>query len=332
MRVQWVDKIVGDGEHNAFTGMARFNGMYYIVFRKGHEHADESGRQIMLTSEDGRQWKEVYAKSFADELKSPYGIDYRDSYFLNLGDELRLYSFSTPFDAKGERQPRESFSTVQITKDGLNWTAPQVIHRGGVLWKPIYWKKQFWCAGYYRKPHPGPLVVALYQSEDGVDWKFCGEITEGNETALYATKDGLRAFVRTNEAPHQLEIWDEKPGQNGWEKVAVVPKSIQCPHLQELQGSLYLFGREIPQTTEAEFKPPSSLRRTRGWKVDGTTLTQVLELPSGGDTAYVGIAEKPDGSFLVSYYSQHEITDPNPEVDDPNSKPTDLFVAGVSLK
>jgi hypothetical protein len=40
---------------------------------------------------------------------------------------------------------------------------------------------------------------------------------------------------------------------------------------------------------------------------------------------------RPDGSLLLSYYSQHEIVDPDPSVDDPNSKPTDVFVACVSL-
>jgi hypothetical protein len=75
----------------------------------------------------------------------------------------------------------------------------------------------------------------------------------------------------------------------------------------------------------------SALRRTKAWKIEGDQAVEVLELPSKGDTSYVGTAMRPDGSLLLSYYSQHQIIDPDPSVDDPNSKPTDVFIACVSL-
>ena len=61
----------------------------------------------------------------------------------------------------------------------------------------------------------------------------------------------------------------------------------------------------------------------------GTEAEEVLELPSRGDTSYVGTALRPDGLLLVSYYGQHEAPDPDPVHDDPNNKPADVFVAGI---
>ena len=42
-----------------------------------------------------------------------------------------------------------------------------------------------------------------------------------------------------------------------------------------------------------------------GW-LEGTTLVDVLDLPSGGDNSYPGFAALDDRRALVSYYSSHE--------------------------
>ena len=36
-------------------------------------------------------------------------------------------------------------------------------------------------------------------------------------------------------------------------------------------------------------------------------MVHVLDLPSGGDTSYVGAVKHEDGALLLSYYSQHEV-------------------------
>ena len=36
-------------------------------------------------------------------------------------------------------------------------------------------------------------------------------------------------------------------------------------------------------------------------------VVHVLDLPSGGDTSYVGAVHHDDGALLLSYYSQHEV-------------------------
>jgi hypothetical protein len=331
MKVQWVKKIASDGRHNAFTGLALFKERYFVAFRNGKHHAEDArGTQVLMSSRDGENWEQVHNKQFFDAKESGAATDYRDSYILNLGDELRLHSFCTPFDSAGERMPRDSKSTVQITRDGLTWTEPQMICDRAILWKPIFWNGEFWCAGYSRLPHPGPLVVDLYRSPDGLAWTKVSRITEGNETAMIPTANGLRAFVRTNKAPNHLEIWESGGDFTTWEKVGVIPKGIQAPHPLIINGECLLFGREMFSSLEMPLQP-SSLRRTKAWRIQGTEAIEVLELPSCGDTSYVGAVVRPDGSLLLSYYSQHELADPNPAVDDPNSKPNDVFIASVSI-
>jgi hypothetical protein len=331
MKIQLIKKIATDGRHNAFTGLAFFKGRYFLAFRNGAHHAGGSkGTQLLLGSNDGEDWELLHNKAFFERWNAGEQMDYRDSYFLNLGHELRLYSFSTPFDAKGDLDPRKSKSIVQITHDGTTWGEPIFAYEGAVLWKPIFHDSQFWCAGYRRLPHPGPLVTELYHSPDGITWKLHAPITEGNEAALLPTPHGLRCFVRTNKAPHHMEIWESQGDFTLWEKVAVIPKGIQGPQIQLIDGKCYLFGREIHSSIEMPVQS-SALRRTKAWKIEGDQAVEVLEFPSKGDTSYVGIAMRPDGSLLASYYSQHEIIDPNPSVDDPNSKPTDVFIASIHL-
>ena len=127
-----------------------------------------------------------------------------------------------------------------------------------------------------------------------------------------------------------MEIWESQGDLTAWEKVATLPQSIQAPQLLLIDGACYLFGREIHSSIEMPAQS-SALRRTKMWKLEGDQAVEVLEFPSKGDTSYVGTAMRPDGSILLSYYSQHEIVDPNPSVDDPNSKPTDVFVASIDI-
>ena len=171
MKIQSIKKIATDGRHNAFTGLTFFKGKYFLAFRNGAHHAGGSkGTQILLGSNDGEDWELLQNRAFFVHGNTGDQMDYRDSYFLNLGHELRLYSFSTPFDAQGELDPRKSKSIVQITRDGTTWDEPIVVCEGAVLWKPIFHDSQFWCAGYRRLPHPGPLVTELYHSPDGITW------------------------------------------------------------------------------------------------------------------------------------------------------------------
>ncbi|MEI6165629.1 MAG: sialidase family protein [bacterium] len=340
MQLKWIKKVFSDGRHNAFTGLTLFKGHYLLAFRNAEKHGSESSKQVIMTSPDGEQWRVLQETVLSESIVAPHALppgtpmDYRDSYFLNVGDELKLYSFFVPPMRRNEDERMAPPGTLLMTsRDGVNWSEPVMVCAGAILWKPIFWQGRFWCAGYRREPGVG-YVIRMYESDDGKTWLQGSVIAGGSECMLTpAGANTLRAFVRTEKKPCHMEIWESQTPFTTWERLAVIPKIIQAPHLVTLNGNQYLFGRETPsyQDEAQAMKPPSSLRRCKIWKVVETVVGEVLELPSSGDTSYVGTAIRPDGLLLVSYYSQHEAKDPDPQHDDPNNKPSDIFVAAIQL-
>jgi hypothetical protein len=337
MKIKWINKVRSDGMHNAFTGLTFFKGRYFLAFRHGERHADPGGRQVLMTSTDGEHWQFHHETAFPAPPTVPADtpIDSRDCYFLNLGHELRLHSFALgPFLPAEDRFMIPPYSTVQVSRDGDTWSAPRSIFEDTILWKPIFWRDRFWCAGYRRVPEVGH-TVELYESADGFVWTRQGVIASGNECALVPRgDDGFWAFVRTNGKPNLMEIWQSRLPFREWRQIGIIPKIIQSPHLHVLGGALHLFGREVPSCGDPGGgpKPESALRRTKIWRMQGTEAEEVLELPSRGDTSYVGTVVRPDGLLLMSYYSQHEAVDPDPANDDANNKPDDVFVAGIEWR
>jgi hypothetical protein len=327
VKILSLEKVYGEGEHNAFTGLAHYLDHFHLAFRSGVRHGSEGGCQIRMVSKDGAAWTVGARTTFPSPPELPPGtpMDLRDNYFLNLGTELRIYSFVLAPLGPHDDYLRPPATTVQASKDGHHWTAPREVYLGAILWKPIFWDGIFWCAGYRRIPGKG-LWVELYTSTDGFSWERRGPIAVGNETALDPQPSGaLRAYIRTHDAPHHLEIWEATPPFEVWRKTGAVPGVIQAPHLVHAGRRTFLLGRSAPPQdgTQRPF-----LCRAKVWEVDGTTLHEVLELPSLGDTSYFGAVAQPDGTILASYYSQHEReTSAAEETRGGNDKPSDIFLA-----
>ena len=336
MKLKWIKKVFSDGRHNAFTGLTLFKGHYLLAFRNAEKHGSESSKQVIMTSSDGEQWRVLQETVLSETIVAPHALpsgtpmDYRDSYFLNVGDELKLYSFFVPPMRNEEERVAPVGTLLMTSRDGVNWSEPARVYEGAILWKPIFWQNRYWCAGYRREPGVG-YVIRMYESDDGKTWIQGSVIAGGSECMLTpAGANTLRAFVRTEKKPSHMEIWESQAPFSAWKKLATIPKILQAPHLVTLNDNLYLFGRET-QCYRDDPPTSSALRRSKIWKVVGTEVEEVLELPSRGDTSYMGAAMRPDGLLLVSYYSQHEVKDPDPEHDDPNNKPNDIFVAAIQL-
>lgn len=329
MQLISLSKIVSNGMHNAFTGLAYFRNRYFLAFRQAEKHGSQGGRQILLSSRDALQWDQQLETSFPTPEDLPPGtpMDFRDNYFLNLGNELRLYSFALTPLGPDENYLQPVRSTVQTTSDGMNWSAPRTIFQGGLLWKPIFHAGRFWCAGYWRVPNEG-YVVDLYQSPDGFSWERGSRIAIGNETMLVPQSDGkLWAYVRTQDLPNHLQIWESDPPLfHSWRQVGVIPKILEAPHVVSVGDCQYLLGREKPESSSC--KPGPHLCRSKIWRLEGAEAHEVLELPSLGDTSYFGAVVCDDGTILASYYSQHERELDKPESErGGNDKPADIFLA-----
>ncbi|MFA7159629.1 MAG: sialidase family protein [Kiritimatiellia bacterium] len=237
MRLKWVRKVFSDGMHNAFTGLAFFKERHFLAFRHAVRHSAPPGSQFMMTSPDGESWTLLKNTVFPAPPALPPGeqMDSRDNYFLNLENELRLYSFaSPPFLPAEDRYMLPHYSTVQVTRDGDTWTAPRAVMEGVILWKPIFWREKFWCAGYRRDKEAG-YVVELYRSEDGFEWTRGELISGGTETFLLPMGDDtLRAFVRAEKPPYYMKIMESRAPFEDWREKAIIPRIIQAPHVEKV--------------------------------------------------------------------------------------------------
>lgn len=329
MQIMSLSSVYFDGKHNAFTGLGEITGEFHLAFRQAENHSAPGGLQVRLTSTDGEHWKSSTTTSFPPPPDLPAGtaMDLRDNSFLKCEDELRIYSF-VHAPLVNDNYLRPTASTLQVLRAGHDWSAPKEIFSGAILWKPIFWQGGFWCAGYRRLPGQG-TVVELYSSNDGWDWERGPLIASGNETCLVPVSgDGLRAYVRTHRGGHYLEIWESHHPYKSWTQKAVIPKIIQAPHAQEVDGRLFLLAREVAAADAVGRPVQPSATRSKVWEAIGHELHEVLELPSLGDCGYFGTAICPDGSILASYYSQHEQdTDAAMESRGGNDKPADIFVA-----
>lgn len=307
MKLDWVRQVTADGQHNAFTGLAAFKDRYYLAFRAGKGHADDVSEQVILWSDDGQDWRERHRIRFPAETPDTT-FDYRDSHFLGEPDRVSLYSWATAVRSATHERLR-SVTFRQWTRDGVHWSAPDVVCREATLWRTLRTEDGYWAAGYQPLPPGHHYRVDLYHSPDGDVWEAVAPIAaEGSETALHqVSADELLAVVRIETVPYHLEFYRSRKPYRVWRQTAVIPRIIQSPHVFAWQDGLWLLGRERPDYRDtADPRAPSFGRhRTRLWRLEGDAFEDVLEIPSKGDTAYPGTAICPDGSLLVSYYSQH---------------------------
>jgi len=321
MKIEWVKKLDADGMHNAFTGLAYFKDKYYLAYRKAKGHVTDEAFQVIMTSDNGKNWKIEHKKCLEHYGNAAATVDYRDSFFLPLDDKLLLYSFVTPVE-NGSRG--NSYSLAQIiTADSTEWPEPELIQKDCIIWKPVKSGEDFYAAGYVGR------CSFLYKSQDGMNWKKKSYISPGSETCLYAPdKEKLVAFVRTEREPYHLEIYESAKPFDNWSKINEIPVIIQCPHVLQMNDKVYILGRERPDymATADKEKPSFSAHRTKIWEYENNSLKEVLELPSMGDNSYPGTAVMPDGSLLISYYSQHETGEGK---EWKQEMPSDIFIAKI---
>ncbi|MFA6715089.1 MAG: sialidase family protein [Victivallaceae bacterium] len=322
MQIIWTGKIYSDGRHNAFTGLAYFKDKYFLAFRNSAGHMQAESYQIIMTSPDGKKWDLLQKKHMPDGMP----VDYRDSCFLLHEDKLLLYSFCTPI-VDGKRG--KSYTQIQIISGNSGKISePQIIQRDCVLWKPIKLGDTFYAPGYScGKCH---YQADLYCSAGGLDWKKKTHLAAGSEIALCPLDENkLTAFVRTETPPYHLEIFESRKPFAAWTKISEIPRIIQCPHYFRNNGKVYLIGRERPDymKTADSNNPSFGRHRTKIWSFENHTLREVLELPSAGDNSYPGTVFMPDGTLLISYYSQHECGGEKWA----EMMPADIFVAAVRI-
>jgi hypothetical protein len=205
----------------------------------------------------------------------------------------------TAVAAYPESAPVRHRTHAWYSSDGRTWSDPVEIGEPNIwLWRVIWHQGAAYGVGYSTV---GERFARLYHSEDGrrFDVLVPRLFDSGypNEASLgFEPGDTMVALLRRDGQADTAQVgWARPPyTQWTWKDLDV---RIGGPHWTRVAGSTWLAAVRLYQPKQ---------RTALAWIDIGTAnLSEILELPSGGDTSYAGM-QWHEGRLWVSYYSSHE--------------------------
>lgn len=287
-----VRKIWDKAPHNAFTDLIEFRGYLYCAFREGDGHVSDDGKLRILRSKDGTRW------SSASLVEWP-GSDARDAKLSITSNGRLMLNGAIRFLQPVKGKKHQSISW--ISADGDQWIGPYGYVDGLGTWRwSVTWNEGVAYSFGYSGDDAGGC---LYRSLDGKSWQtvvddiYPDVASYGNETSL--------VFLENNEAICLLR-------RDGGSKTALLGFS-QPPYTQWQWKDLgvRVGGPKMILTDSGQLLAAVRLyddrARTSLCWIDpaNVTITEAIELPSGGDTSYAGMVLS-ENDLWVSYYSSHE--------------------------
>ncbi len=303
--------ITDDDAHNSNTDMIAWNGMYYVSYVSSPWHFgnDDSVMHVKRSGDKGRAWEQV-------ATFNPPGEDIRDPKFAIIADKLFLYALkNTSFIAE------PYISVYSITTDGLTWTPFETIPGldGWLFWRP----KTRDGVTFYNSPYwyeHGKTI--LVKSTDGIHWQTVSTINEGernDETEIEFMPDGRLLATGRLEYDEKVDaifgdargstlITVSEPPYTSWtELTQSLVTRLDGPYLFTYNGRIYAAGRHQPDLGRSGLLTAQgsclSRKRTALYEVRETGLAYLTDLPSNGDTSYVGLALEGDSAYLTYYTS-----------------------------
>jgi hypothetical protein len=282
-------KIWDAASHNAFTDLARFHEKWWCVFREGKTHISPDGKVRILRSQDAAHWESA-------ALIGPPDGDLRDPK-LSITPRNRLMIVAAIAYPKGANVRHQS--VAYFSDNGTAWEGPVKVGDPNVwLWRVTWHKDKAYGVGYDTS---GEKLVRLYQSKDGREFEpvvstlFNEE--QPNETSLvFLPDDTALCFLRRDGPKGTGLLGSAKPPYTDWAWKDSGVK-IGGPHMIRLPDGRLIAGVRLYDGGA----------RTAIMSLDSKTgkLTELVKLPSGGDTSYPGLVWH-DGLLWISYYSSHE--------------------------
>ncbi|HVK18811.1 MAG TPA: sialidase family protein [Fimbriiglobus sp.] len=285
-----VKKIWDQAPHNAFTDLVRFKDRWYCVFREGQKHVSPDGALRVLTSADGDRWESAALLSSKDS-------DLRDAKIAVTPDGKLMLGGA---GALHKKEPHSHQSLVWFSDDGKSWSEPTKVGDPGYwLWRVTPHEGAWYGVGYGTGSEP--RQARLYRSADGKTFtrlvdRFRDEGYPNEATVLFQPDDTALCLLRRDGKPNTGLLGTAKPPYTDWtwKDLGVQiggPNLIRLPD-GRLVAVVRLYDKKVRTAVCA-------------LDADGGKLTEVLALPSGGDTSYAGLVWH-DGLLWVSYYSSHE--------------------------
>ncbi len=301
--------IANDGMHNSNTDMIGWQGQFYIAYVSSPYHFgnDLSVLHVKRSGDMGRTWEEV-------EQFNPPGEDIRDPKFAVIGNRLFIYALkNTSFVAE------PYLSVYSYTENGNDWTDFQTVDGldGWLFWRP---KTQdgvtFYNAAYWWEHGKSVLL----KSTDGIQWEIVSTIHEGgrnDETEIEFLPDGrLLATARLEYGTGEGIFGDPRgstlitvaePPYTAWPAgVQSLVTRLDGPYIFSYHDRVYAIGRFQPNPGKAgpltDQGSCLARKRTSIFEVRQTGLAYLTDLPSDGDTSYVGLVLDGDTAY-ASYYT-----------------------------
>lgn len=289
MRLVAARKVWNKAPHNAFTDLIYFRDQWFCVFREGQTHVSPDGIVRVIASSDGKNWN---SSSLIEEPDS----DLRDPKLSITPDgQLMLSAAVVGFAPEPKLQ-----SSAWFSSDGATWDKKLDIGDHDFwLWR-ISWHERLAYSVGYKYGDRSERLVRLYRGDEKGHFEpLVGRLfDEGfpNETSIVFSGDTAFCLLRRDGKPNTGLLGVSEPPYTEWDWRDLGVR-IGGPHMLILpDGRLVAAVRLYDETI-----------RTSLCTIDPepARLTEVLRLPSGGDTSYAGLAWH-EGKLWIAYYSSHE--------------------------
>jgi hypothetical protein len=287
-----VRRIWDKAPHNAFTDLLRHNGQWYCVFREGSQHVSPDGSLRVITSPDGAEWKSLALISHpTDDLRDAKLCVTPDGQFMLNGAGMQA------------DKPVRYHSMSWFSEDaGRTWDEGRRIGDPGFwLWRAQWHGDTVYSMGYATDRDRSQRTFRFYHSRDGKT--FSPRIDKvnvpngvGEDTILFLKDGSALCLLRRETGTKTGLLGSSKPPFTEW-SWRELNLRIGGPNMVQLPDGRILAATRL-------YAPRA--RTSLSWIDPITaTITECLELPSGGDTSYPGLVLH-EGLLWVSYYSSHE--------------------------
>lgn len=286
-----VRRIWDAAPHNAFTDLVRFQNKWFCVFREGKGHVSPDGALRVITSTDGKDWQSAAIIRSEDS-------DLRDAKITITPKGQLMLSGA---EAMNRVVDHKHQSLTWFSDDGKTWSEQfEVGDKDVWLWRTTWHADRAWGFGYGTQNRKG--LLRLYSSDSGQKYETVidrvpGVGTYANETSLVFEKDGTAwCLLRQDGRPNTGLIGKSVPPYREWSWKPLGVR-IGGPHMVRLPNGRFIATVRLydggARTSVCEIEPEAG------------RLSELLKLPSGGDTSYAGQIWH-DGQLWISYYSSHE--------------------------
>jgi hypothetical protein len=294
-----------DGQHNAFTDLAWFQGDIYLVYRTcpdGHM-VHPTSRIVIQRSSNGKQWQQVHSFNVPKrDVRDPHLQVFRDKLFVYTGTWYCGDSSPAKWDMN------QHLGYAVSSGDGKQWSQPRMLEGtyGHYIWRTAsYGGKVYMCgrrktnfAEVSSRPELDRIVRSmLLVSEDGFRFSPSGSFQDeyGDETAMLFEENGDLFAVSRRRGGRTAQVVRMVPPYSRSLRVDL-DRYVGGPLLKKWEGNYVVGGRNLQK---------KSAYVSLCW-LKNNKLTEFAALPSGGDCSYPGFIQLCPGCALVSYYSSHE--------------------------